>query len=116
MKGKTGTTRSPRTVNKSNTKMTTKTPDGGQLYVRGGAGTKGSYRKAEAASERYMGDSGPTTKNPKIARGLKESLYLSMSPKNRGNVNFAREMGAAEASYANAINANTRKRGDQKKR
>lgn len=116
MKGKTGTTRSPKTVNKAGTNTTTKTADGGQLYVRGGAGTRGSYLKPKAASDRYMGDSGPTTKSPKIARGLAEATYLSMSPKNKDNAKFAKGMGDIDESYAKARNALTRERGDKKKR
>jgi hypothetical protein len=117
MKGKTTTTRSPKTVNKPGTKTTTKTADGGQLYVRGGAGTRGSYVKPKTASDRYMDrDRGPTTKNPKIARGLEEATYLAMSPKDKDNARFAKKMGKGKESYANTMNALTRERGDQKKR
>ena len=111
------TTRSPKTVNKAGAKTTTKTADGGQLYVRGGVNSKGSYKVAGKARDSYMGDPvGRGTKNPKIARNLTEATYMSMAPKNKDQTVFAKKMGALSASHADESNKLVRARGDRKKR
>lgn len=117
MKGKTATTRGPKTVNKSGTKTTTKTADGGQLYVRGGAGSRGSYKVPSKAADAYSARGmGKKTVSPGVARGLEEATYLSMSPKDKGNAKFAKKMGDGAAEYAGKMNALTRSRGDKGRR
>jgi hypothetical protein len=117
MKDKTPTTRSPKTVNKSGAKTTTKTADGGQLYVRGGAGSKGSYKVPSAAADAYSARGmSKKTVSPRIARSLEEATYLTMDTKNKDNAKFAKKMGDDAAEYAGKVNALTRSRGDKGRR
>lgn len=111
------TSRSPQIVNKSAAKRTTKTADGGQLYVRGGAGTKGSYKVPSKALDSYMGDPvGRGTKSPRVARGLAEATSLSMAPQNKSQAGFAKKMGAIAEKGADASNKLIKARGDKKRR
>jgi hypothetical protein len=127
MKGKTLTTRTsksgalPRNVAQQKAKVasakaqrTTKTPDGGQLAVRGGVGTKQGLNTAQAARDRYTTTgSGSTTKNPKLARGLSDAVYFNVAP---NNPKLAKRMGDIAAKYAEKSNAITREYGDKKRR
>ena len=111
------TSRSPRTVNKGGTKIATKTADGGQLYVRGGAGTAGSYKVPRKAASSYMGDPvNRGTKSPRIIRGLEEATSLAMAPKSRTQAASAKKMGAIAAAGAEASNKLIKARGDKKRR
>jgi hypothetical protein len=110
VKGKTLTSR----TSKSNT---TKTADGGQLYVRGGVGAKDSYKIPAKAADAYFarGKSGKTM-NPGIARGLEEATYLAMSPNDAKNAKLAKRMGEGAAGLTGKMNATTRSRGDKTRR
>lgn len=91
----------------------TRTPDGGTQWVRGD-----SYKTVVPYADRYNVDpddlkSNRKTKSPKVARGLKETLYYALTPKDKAGV---QRQGDIAAKGADAQNQITRKYGDRTRR
>jgi hypothetical protein len=109
MKGKTTTTRNPKTVNKAGTKTTTKTADGGQQYVRD---TKKPFSASDQYGESAMGRR-PKTLNPKVAEGLGRASGYAINPKSS---KLASGLGKIEREHAEKMNQTTRDYGNKKGR
>ena len=107
MKGKTKTTRAATTVNKSGTKTTTKTSDGGQQYMRD---TKKPFSASDQYAKSAMGRK-PKTLNPKIAEMMGRAAGYAIDRK-EGMPNLAK----IERGHAEKMNQTTRDYGDKKGR
>jgi hypothetical protein len=97
----------------SDVKKTTRTPDGGQQYVR-----NNDYKVAGAVADRISGASatpGDFTKtfNPKAARIAGEAERYALSP---GSKEFAEKGGKLRETIANSLNQNRRNYGDKTRR
>jgi hypothetical protein len=115
VKGRTITKRRPVGAGTPKTmRGTTKTADGGQLYVRGGTGGKTPYRVPDKAMSSYMDSAG--TKNPKIARGLTEATYLAMNPTDKRTAKLAKGMGDLAEKRTSTANKAAQARGDKTRR
>jgi hypothetical protein len=88
---------------------TTKTPDGGQQYVR-----NNDYKVAGAQSKAYekRAYAGKTV-NPKAAESLAKAEYYALDP---SDGRMAKDMGKYSREYAEKVNAITRKYGADKRR
>jgi hypothetical protein len=109
MKGKTATTRSPKTVNKSGTKTTTRTADGGQQYMRD---TKKPFSASDQYGKSAMGRK-PKTLNPKIAEDLGRASGYAIDPKAS---RLASNLANIERGHAEKMNQTTRDYGNKKGR
>lgn len=88
---------------------TTKTPGGGQQYVR-----NDDYKVAGAQSKAYekRAYAGKTV-NPKAAESLAKAEYYALDP---SDGRMAKDMGKYSREYAEKVNAITRKYGADKRR
>jgi hypothetical protein len=97
----------------SDVKKTTRTPDGGQQYVR-----NNNYKVAGAVADRLSGASataGDFTKtfNPKAARIAGEAAGYALSPGDKG---LAERSGKLGETLANSLNQNRRDYGNKTRR
>ena len=99
------------------TMTTTRTPDGGQQYVRGST-TKEKLRTAQNVDNRYSDTTRGKTRSPRVAEMLAvtRSFATGESGNPKRDAKHAAAMGKISREGAEAQNAITRKYGDKTRR